>query len=158
MKTHEKFNHQDKHVLKSLFIAYPRAKCIVDLERQQAYLVSNGVRIADIEKRPDEWGIRITAPIRVKFVEKQFHNKTVVYALFRSIYESIRVVVNDPQRLNYIGKQFLIPIDQLFTFTDDKKYVLVGCIDDLEINVKRSEWNKMAAFRRNVDYKVHNLH
>lgn len=158
METHIRFNHEDKQVLKSLFKAYPRAKCIVDLERQQAYLIANGVKIANIEKRPDEWGIRLTAPIKVKFVADTFRNDTVVYALFKSIYESIRVVVNDPQRLNYIGKQFLIPIDQLFTFTDDKKYVLVGCIDDLEINVKRSEWNKMAAFRRNIDYKVHNLH
>ena len=157
METHMKFTHEDKHILKSLFVAYPRAKCIVDLERQEAYLQSNGVKIAEIEKRPDEWGIRTTAPIKVKFVADTYRNETVVYALFKSIYQSIRVVVTDPQRLNFIGRQFLIPENQLFTFTSDKKHVLVGCIEDLEINVKRSDWNNMAAFRRNIDYKVHNL-
>lgn len=157
METHKHFTHQDKDVLKSVFRAYPRATCVVDLQKQEAYLLSNGKKIATIEKHPDQWGIRTTAEIKVNFSVGHENGKPIIYAYLKSIYQAISVKIDSLDALNFIGRRFIIPVNQYFTFTPDKKHVLFACIDGIEFEIKRTEWNKMASFVRNVDYKTNYL-
>ena len=159
METHMKLNMIDKAAIKAAFKGFPRAKVIVDLQNNEAYIEAKGVKVGVIEKRPDEWGIRLTAPLKVRFGSFVKGKQTLYYCTLQSIYEKVTVPLtkNTQQFINFLDVKIIVHSGQLFTFNQEKNAVLFGVIPKLDFDIPRHLWNKAVAFERNIDYHYRSL-